>query len=409
MELRDLNVLIGANGAGKSNFISVLALLGRIVDEELNLFVGQAGGASALLHRGSENGPEIYLSLEFATGKYHANLIPAARDELIFGTEDIELDGEGHVLGRGHRETRLLDELDEQGLSSVAGQVVDTLRGCRVFHFHDTSANAPVKQTGYASDNIALHPDARNLAAVLLRLQQEDRAAYRRIVRTIQQVAPFFRDFVLIEENGRLRLRWQQEGSDVVFPADALSDGTLRFICLTTLLSLPDLPSLVVLDEPELGLHPYAIVQLAEVAGHRPSRGDGNAPPAHPVRGPDRRDRGTRSHRALPARLRCLRHLVHPHDQTVLLGHEALGELTGDDALSHAVQAMVMHAQGAELVNDGVGTAPSKRLLRLYPRYRKTSDGPLVIAEIGIDTIRNACPHAAAWFSAMNTALKQEL
>jgi predicted ATPase len=265
VELRDLNVLIGANGAGKSNFISVLALLGRIVDEELNLFVGKAGGASALLYRGGESVPEIALRLEFTSDEYWATLIPSARDELIFGNEGIELRGEDHVLGRGHRESRLLDEIDERDLSSAAGHVVDTLRGCRVFHFHDTSANAPVKQTGFASDNIALHPDASNLAAILLRLQREEHAVYRRIVRTIQQVAPFFRDFVLIEENGRLRLRWQQEGSDVVFPADALSDGTLRFICLTTLLSLPDLPNLVVLDEPELGLHPYAIVQLADM------------------------------------------------------------------------------------------------------------------------------------------------
>lgn len=265
VELRDLNVLIGANGAGKSNFISVLALLGRIVDEELNLFVGKAGGASALLYRGDGSLSEIGLRLIFASTEYWAKLIPAARDELIFGNESIEARGERHVLGRGHRETRLLDQIDERNLSSVARHVVDTLRGCRVFHFHDTSPNAPVKQTGFASDNIALHPDARNLAAILLRLQQEEHAVYRRIVRTVQQVAPFFRDFVLIEENGRLRLRWQQEGSDVVFPADALSDGTLRFICLTTLLSLPDLPNLVVLDEPELGLHPYAIVQLADM------------------------------------------------------------------------------------------------------------------------------------------------
>ncbi|MEW9556083.1 AAA family ATPase [Nonomuraea sp. NPDC050783] len=265
VRLHDLNVLIGANGAGKSNFISALALLGRIVDGELNLFVGQAGGASALLHRGDGSVPEIGLRLEFASSEYEAKLIPAAGDELIFGYEEIELRGERHVLGRGHRETRLLDEPDEEDLSSVAGHVVETLRGCRVFHFHDTSANAPVKQKGFASDNIALHPDGRNLAAVLLRLHQEDHAAYRRIVRTIQQVAPFFRDFVLVEENDRLRLRWRQEGSDVVFPADALSDGTLRFICLTTLLSLPNLSSLVVLDEPELGLHPYAIVQLADM------------------------------------------------------------------------------------------------------------------------------------------------
>ncbi|MEW9556082.1 DUF4276 family protein [Nonomuraea sp. NPDC050783] len=103
---------------------------------------------------------------------------------------------------------------------------------------------------------------------------------------------------------------------------------------------------------------------------------------------------------------RFLPHLVlHELEAWVLLGHEALGELTGDDALARAVQTIVTRAQGAELVNDGASTAPSKRLMRLYPRYRKTSDGPLVIAELGINAIRNACPHANAWFSALNTAL----
>jgi predicted ATPase len=142
---------------------------------------------------------------------------------------------------------------------------VDTLRGCRVFHFHDTSRNAPVKQQGYLADNRSLHPDAGNLAAVMLRLRDGDRARYQRIVRTIKQVAPFFRDFVLEAELApdRVRLRWQQEGSDTVLPADALSDGTLRFICLAALLGQAELPGLIILDEPELGLHPFAIVQLA--------------------------------------------------------------------------------------------------------------------------------------------------
>ncbi|MGN9782530.1 DUF4276 family protein [Nonomuraea sp. ZG12] len=106
---------------------------------------------------------------------------------------------------------------------------------------------------------------------------------------------------------------------------------------------------------------------------------------------------------------RFLPHLVlHEIEAWVILGHEALGELTGDAALSHAAQAIVTDAQGAELVNDGADTAPSKRLLRLYPRYRKTSDGPLVIAEIGIDAIRKGCPHADAWFTAVNTGLMRQ-
>ncbi len=106
---------------------------------------------------------------------------------------------------------------------------------------------------------------------------------------------------------------------------------------------------------------------------------------------------------------RFLPHLVlHEIEAWVLLGHGALGELTGDAALAQSIETIVNGAQGAELVNDGADTAPSKRILGLYPRYRKTSDGPLVIAEIGIDTIRKACPHADAWFTAVNAALSEE-
>ncbi|SDG28623.1 Predicted ATPase [Sinosporangium album] len=263
--LSDLNILIGANGAGKSNFISALALLGRLVDQELNLFVGQVGGASALLHGGLKGNARVKLTLDLAPYTYGATLMPAAGDELIFEDEWIGLpSGERFSLGQGHRESRLPNALTGQE-ESAAQHIVNVLRGCRVFHFHDTGAAAPVKQRGYTSDNITLHPHAGNLAAVLLRLREDDISTYKRIVRTVRQVAPFFRDFVLIEEKERLRLRWRQEGGDVVFPANALSDGTLRFICLATLLSLPDLPDVVVLDEPELGLHPYAIVQLADM------------------------------------------------------------------------------------------------------------------------------------------------
>jgi predicted ATPase len=120
------------------------------------------------------------------------------------------------------------------------------------------------------ADNITLRNDAGNLAAVLLALQDNDvsshRAAYRRIVGAIRGVAPFFRDFVLKPTSSdRIQLRWRPVDSDAVFSADQLSDGTLRFICLVTLLLQPELPALVVLDEPELGLHPYAIVQLADL------------------------------------------------------------------------------------------------------------------------------------------------
>jgi predicted ATPase len=263
--LNDVNVLVGANGAGKSNFIRALSMLGRIVDGELGLFVGLSGGANALLNIDPAAPRLIRLEVESDAGRYAAELAPAAGDAFIFSDETIWPRDSRVVtsLGRGHRETALTSS--EPLWVPGAAPLVETLRGCRVFHFQDTSNTAPVKQQGYTADNRSLHPDAGNLAAVMLRLREADRARYRRIVRTVKQVAPFFRDFVLEPElaTERVRLRWQQEGSDTVLPPDALSDGTLRFICLAVLLGQPELPGLIILDEPELGLHPFAIVQLA--------------------------------------------------------------------------------------------------------------------------------------------------
>lgn len=270
VQLRDLNVLVGANGAGKSNFIRALGMLGRMVDGELGLFVGFSGGAGALLNSDAGSSGRIRLEVRSAVGSYSAVLAPAAQDSLIFESEKVSPQASplAHSYeSRGHRESLLANPDPEPLVTEGTGPLFEALRGCRVYHFHDTGRNAPVKQQGYVSDNLMLHPDAGNLAAILLRLRRHDRASYKRVVATIKQVAPFFRDFVLEPEGteDRLMLRWQQEASDVVFPANALSDGTLRFICLATLLGQPELPGLIVLDEPELGLHPFAIVQLAEM------------------------------------------------------------------------------------------------------------------------------------------------
>jgi predicted ATPase len=150
---------------------------------------------------------------------------------------------------------------------SLAAEIIEAIRGCRVYHFNDTGPTSQVKKNGYAADNELLRPNAGNLAAVLRRLRDGDQRSYRRIVGIVRQIAPFFRDFVLEPELSpeRIRLRWRQVGTETIFPADAFSDGTLRFICLATLLLQAELPSLIVLDEPELGLHPFAIVQLAEM------------------------------------------------------------------------------------------------------------------------------------------------
>lgn len=270
IELRDLNVLIGANGAGKSNVVRVFELLGRIADDELGLFVGYAGGAASLLN--AYGAREISLNLALGSSGYHATLAPATNDELLFADERVFDQDSTFLLGRGHRVSKLRQAIDETVTGSVrflTGPIIEALVGCRVYHFHDTSRTAPVKRMAPTADNLALRYDGGNLAAVLMKMQNgppDQRSTYDRIVTAVRQAAPFFDDFELKPEgNDHVRLRWRQRASEVVFSAEQMSDGTLRFACLVTLLLSPDLPDVVVLDEPELGLHPFAIAVLADL------------------------------------------------------------------------------------------------------------------------------------------------
>jgi predicted ATPase len=275
LDLCPLNVLIGANGAGKSNFIAAFGLLNRIVESRLQWAVGKKGGAGTFLHHGPKRTQSIRFQLEFPPNGYEAVLGAAENDSLFFERETCWYQGAQFAkpfdvrLGSGHRETALPEEAKRQP-GKVASHVLEALRSWRVHHFHDTSDTAAVKQKQKVDDNAALRADAANLAPFLSRLRATDAGSYRRIVAAIRQVAPFFDDFQLRPDPVRpdtIQLEWSEQGSDAYLNAHALSDGTLRFICLATLLLQPTdtLPSLILIDEPELGLHPYAISQLADM------------------------------------------------------------------------------------------------------------------------------------------------
>jgi predicted ATPase len=266
LDLRPLNVLIGANGAGKSNFISLFGLLRHLIEGRLQVYVAQAGGADALLHFGRKQTSEMMLRLTSDARRYEARLAPSATDSLFFALESLEAGTYRFGLGSGHLESFLPQAAEQPDLPGLFQFMLERLRGGRVYHFHDTSASAKVKQTGDIGDNEALRPDASNLAAFLFLLRTKHPESYRRIVSTIRLVAPFFDDFRLRPSpfnEQKIQLEWSERSSDAYFNAHALSDGTLRFICLATLLFQPDLPSLILIDEPELGLHPYAIQVLA--------------------------------------------------------------------------------------------------------------------------------------------------
>ena len=271
-ELRDLNILIGPNGAGKSNFIGAFKLLNQIVEKNLQVYVGQCSGGDKLLYLGSANTEYIHIHLWFGRNGYSAKLAPTSDDSLFFEDETTYYLGAGYTrpyeqtLGSGHKETLLHEKA--AGGERIPKYVLDSLTSWRLYHFHDTSDSAKIKKTNDIDDNSFLRHDASNLAPFLYLLKKTKVDYYNNIVDTIHLVAPFFDDFDLkpssLNQN-KIKLEWKQRGTDAYFDASSLSDGTLRFICLATLLLQPDLPTTVLIDEPELGLHPYAISMLAEL------------------------------------------------------------------------------------------------------------------------------------------------
>jgi predicted ATPase len=268
---RGLNALIGANGAGKSNFIKFFELLGHLMTGRLQSYVAQHGGADAILFRGMKVTPEMTAHMVFGFNEYRFSLRAANDRSLFFSQESASYEGPRfgraeHEQGSGHRESALASKVRSGGAKPVEQWVVDTLGDWRVYHFHDTSASAPVMGRVNIVDNEALRGDAGNLAAFLLRLKREHPDHYFRIEETVRQVAPFFAEFDLRElEQGQTQLLWKDRHSDLVYYPFQLSDGTIRYICLATLLLQPDPPSTVVIDEPELGLHPFAIELLSSL------------------------------------------------------------------------------------------------------------------------------------------------
>ncbi|OLP47770.1 chromosome segregation protein SMC [Allorhizobium taibaishanense] len=266
MELGRINILIGANGAGKSNFIGFFGFLRRILDRQLQITVGQAGGPDAILHFGRKATEALSLKVEIGKDEYYLKIVPTMDNRLFIEMEKVNWPSipfaiECNGSYESALETHPIFQISPEDTASL-------MRKWRIFHFHDTSATAHVKQIQNLNDNAFLREDARNLAAFLLRIRDHHREHYLRIVKTIRLVAPFFGDFYLrptVANPDKIQLEWAEAGRDEPFLASALSDGTLRFICLATLLLQPDefMPATILIHEPELGLHPYAINVLA--------------------------------------------------------------------------------------------------------------------------------------------------
>jgi len=284
IDLGKMNVLIGANGAGKSNFVSFFKMLNSIVLGKLQTHISTAGGADFILYYSSKATESIESSLTFEIDNeppvtYYQLLTYADPDSLIIHTEYYYYQKDksssvGCLLKGTSKESDLSSLVDDDIYGKEwLERIHHLISQCCCFQFHDTSKTAKVKQNCYIEDNQYLRSDGGNLSAYLYMLRETKRLYYNRIILTIRQILPFFDDFVLersrLNENN-IMLNWKEKDSDLLFGPHQLSDGSLRMMALVTLLFQPEefLPEVILIDEPELGLHPYAIEIIASLIQH---------------------------------------------------------------------------------------------------------------------------------------------
>ncbi len=264
MDLSPINILIGANGSGKSNFISFFELLNRLYNRKLNEYIALNGGDNKFLFKGKKETDTISFKIEFANGQngYSAKL-KSGSDGFVFTDERlIYKNDSGADISISDSEARI--KITD---NFRAKYVIQYLNGFRKYHFHDTGSSSPFTQSSNVeNDTNYLYENGMNLSAFLYYIQLKNKIVYNRIIKNIQSIAPYFSDFYFKPNSENLlRLQWHDKYSDITFGANDLSDGTLRFIALSTLFLQPKLPDTIIIDEPELGLHPSAVSKLASM------------------------------------------------------------------------------------------------------------------------------------------------
>jgi predicted ATPase len=276
LELKQINILIGSNGVGKSNFLSFFRLVNNIYEKRLQNFVAKQGGADNLLFFGRKITDRVYGKISFikemssnVNNVYYFDLVSDISNNFI-----ISVEGSGYNISNWQDDKQNYFYVNDTRESQIKGSAVfrdkfisNYLDSMKIFHFHDTAENSPLRSSSNIDDNNSLRENGSNLAAFLYYLQEVYPKNFSRIEKTVQSIAPYFERFDLRPDRlntNSIKLEWKEINQpEGYFNASHLSDGTLRFIALATLLMQPKLPEVIIIDEPELGLHPFAINKLA--------------------------------------------------------------------------------------------------------------------------------------------------
>lgn len=285
--IKPLNVLIGPNGVGKSNFISFFKFLNKLFEKQLQNHIARKGRVDGFMYFGRQSGfiaGEIVFTNDEnkISNRYRFKMEPDQSNSLFFTEEFSDYNMQAKISDEvswnpkpinfgGSAETKLHDS----GSSTRTQFLKEFFESFKVFHFHDTSDSSKLKGFCSATDYEYLVEDGSNLPAFLYRMKETAPKHFKVLEYTLKSIAPFIEHLYLQRDQvnpNQIELRWKEKGYDNLFNAFSLSDGTLRFLCLCTLLLQPNPPSTIIIDEPELGLHPFAITKLAAMLKSASSR-----------------------------------------------------------------------------------------------------------------------------------------
>lgn len=273
-ELRNINILIGANGCGKSNFLSFFSLLRNLIEKNLGGYVAKHGSTDGILTFGRKNSQYLAANIEFEKNEYGFKLLPTNNNKFYFDDEytiDKENSRLYHFSNNDFESVLNNDKENSRDYYLDYYITPPFFKKILQYHFHDTGDSSPIKSDDYVYENEQLKFDGKNIAAFIRRLYVDYRYSYDLIVKTIRLVVPDFYDFSIsenVKSNEQITLYWiNKNDRDSIQHPSFLSDGSLRFICLVTVLLQPLelMPDIIIIDEPELGLHPQALTIIANL------------------------------------------------------------------------------------------------------------------------------------------------
>ncbi len=291
LELRALNVLIGPNGSGKSNLLDALSLL-RAAPKRLA--AGLTGGAADWVWKGAvdatahievvarNKSPKkpLRYSLDFRVDNYGMNLAdervadavaaPNATEAYFYfgydkGRAMLNVKGDKRQLKREEVEpgASILEQRrdpDQYPEITYLADAFGQMRFYREWSFGRNTAIRDSRKTDERNDFLA--EDSTNLGLMLNKLRR-DSAAKKQVLNLLNELYEGITDFDVLIEAGSVQV-FLEEGPYTI-PATRLSDGTLRYLSLLAVLCQPKLPPLICIEEPELELHPHAVLAMGKL------------------------------------------------------------------------------------------------------------------------------------------------